>query len=120
VQTNTEVFSVTPDHAGYRIETSRVALECATLVLASGTCNIASVPAMADEMPAKLQSMTPITYKRPDDLPQGGVLIVGGSATGVQLARELQVSGRQVTLSVGEHGCYTARDIRAFKSLISK
>ena len=43
VQTNTEVFSVTPDHAGYRIETSQVALECATLVLASGTCNIASL-----------------------------------------------------------------------------
>jgi putative flavoprotein involved in K+ transport len=31
------------------------------------------------------------------------VLIVGGSATGVQLAREIQGSGRPVTLAVGEH-----------------
>src|SRR5262249_50451960 len=32
-----------------------------------------------------------------------GVLIVGASATGVQLADEIQRSGRQVTLAVGEH-----------------
>ena len=33
----------------------------------------------------------------------GGVLVVGASATGVQIADEIQRSGRPVTLAVGEH-----------------
>jgi putative flavoprotein involved in K+ transport len=116
VQTNTRVFSVTSDQGGYHIESSQGAFRCATLVLATGACNIATVPAVASEMPSDLKSMTPMTYKRPADLPDGGVLIVGGSATGVQLAREVQSSGRQVVLSVGEHvrvpRSYRGRDIK--------
>ena len=42
-------------------------------------------------------------YRTPDDLPHGGVLVVGASATGVQLAHELHASGRPVTLAVGSH-----------------
>jgi putative flavoprotein involved in K+ transport len=42
-------------------------------------------------------------YRRPDQLPVGGVLVVGASATGVQLAEEIHRSGRPVTLAVGEH-----------------
>ena len=45
----------------------------------------------------------PSRYKNPDDLPAGGVLVVGASATGVQLAQELHLSGRPVTLAVGTH-----------------
>ena len=45
-----------------------------------------------------------------------GVLVVGASATGVQLADEIQRSGRQVTLAVGEHirmpRSYRGRDIQ--------
>ena len=54
-------------------------------------------------------------YRRPDQLPEGGVLVVGASATGVQLAEEIHRSGRPVTLSVGEHvrlpRTYRGRDI---------
>jgi putative flavoprotein involved in K+ transport len=54
-------------------------------------------------------------YRRADELAQGGVLMVGASATGVQLAQEIQASGRQVTLAVGEHvrapRLYRERDI---------
>ena len=42
-------------------------------------------------------------YRNPGQLPDGGVLVVGASATGVQLADEIQRSGRPVTLAVGEH-----------------
>jgi putative flavoprotein involved in K+ transport len=42
-------------------------------------------------------------YRHPGELPDGGVLVVGASATGVQLAHEIQRSGRPVTLAVGEH-----------------
>ena len=47
--------------------------------------------------------LTPMTYRGPQALSDRGVLVVGGSATGVQLADEIQRSGRPVTLAVGEH-----------------
>ena len=54
-------------------------------------------------MPASVHALTPFDYRGPDQLPDGGVLVVGASATGVQLAWEIQRSGRPVTLAVGEH-----------------
>jgi putative flavoprotein involved in K+ transport len=42
-------------------------------------------------------------YRGPDDVAPGGVLVVGASATGVQLAAELQAAGRDVVLAVGRH-----------------
>ena len=66
-------------------------------------------------MPASIAQVTPFDYRHPDSLPDGGVLVVGGSATGVQLAAEIQQSGRPVTLSVGEHvrlpRTYRGRDV---------
>src|SRR5262249_10505344 len=54
-------------------------------------------------------------YRNPDDLADGGVLVVGASATGVQIAREICASGRPVTVAVGEHvrgpRTYRGRDI---------
>ncbi len=54
-------------------------------------------------------------YREPGQLADGGVLVVGASATGVQLADEIRRSGRAVTLSVGEHvrlpRTYRGRDI---------
>ncbi len=47
--------------------------------------------------------LTPQSYKRPADVPEGGTLVVGASASGLQIARELAGAGRQVTLAVGNH-----------------
>jgi putative flavoprotein involved in K+ transport len=56
-----------------------------------------------------------MSYRNPAALPDGGVMIVGGSASGVQLAREIRASGRRVVLAVGEHvrlpRTYRGRDI---------
>ena len=66
-------------------------------------------------MPAGISSVTPAGYRSPGELPPGGVLVVGASASGVQLADELHRSGRPVTLAVGEHvrmpRTYRGRDI---------
>jgi putative flavoprotein involved in K+ transport len=65
--------------------------------------------------PAVGAKLTPFDYRNPSGLPDGGVLVVGASATGVQLAAELVKSGRRVTLSVGEHvrlpRVYRGRDV---------
>jgi putative flavoprotein involved in K+ transport len=56
-----------------------------------------------------------LEYSNPDRLSDGGVLVVGASATGVQLAAELAQVGRKVILSVGEHvrlpRTYRGRDV---------
>jgi putative flavoprotein involved in K+ transport len=55
-------------------------------------------------------------YRNPAQLQQAGVLVVGASATGLQLAQEIQRSGRPVTLAVGEHvrlpRTYRGKDIQ--------
>ena len=88
---------------GYHVATSNGDVSCRTVVLASGACNVPSVPPLRAAVPASIQSVTPFDYRNPDHLPEGGVLVVGASATGVQLADEIHRSGRPVTLSVGEH-----------------
>ena len=63
----------------------------------------------------RVVTVTAADYRNPDRLPPGGVLVVGASASGVQIAEELQRSGRPVTLAVGEHvrvpRTYRGRDI---------
>ncbi|HEY1821609.1 MAG TPA: NAD(P)/FAD-dependent oxidoreductase, partial [Trebonia sp.] len=103
IQTHTTVTAVRAASSGYEVTTTQGVWRCATVVLASGACNVAVVPAMAEAVPRQITTMTPMTYRGPDQLPDRGVLVVGGSATGVQLAEEIQRSGRAVTLSVGEH-----------------
>ena len=115
VQAGTRVTRVAPADGGYTVETDRGAWRCRKLVLASGACNIATVPALAAGLPAGIESITPMQYRNPAQLADGGVLIVGASATGVQLAREIHASGRRTVLSVGEHvrlpRVYRGRDI---------
>ena len=73
------------------------------VVLATGACNTTSIPKAASELPAEITQLTPFGYRSPKSVPEGGVLIVGASATGLQLADELLQSGRDVTLAAGEH-----------------
>jgi putative flavoprotein involved in K+ transport len=110
------VTRVRQNEEGYELSTSQGAWRCHQLVIASGACNLASVPPMSAGLAAKVASLTPMQYRRPDLLPDGGVMIVGASASGVQLAREIQAAGRRVVLSVGEHvrmpRTYRGRDIQ--------
>jgi putative flavoprotein involved in K+ transport len=85
-------------------------------VFASGACNIAHIPKVADGVPAGIATLTPMQYRNPNQLAEGGVLVVGASATGIQLADEIHRSGRSVTLSVAEHvrapRVYRGKDIQ--------
>ena len=115
VRTGTEVVSVRPAAGGYRVVTDQGEISTRAVVLASGACNVPTVPALKHAVPDPIRQLTPFDYTGPDALPDGGVLVVGGSATGVQLAAELRRSGRPVVLSVGEHvrmpRTYRGRDV---------
>jgi putative flavoprotein involved in K+ transport len=115
VRAGTDVTSVRPLDDGYHVSTNRGDVRSRAVVLASGACNLATVPEFSAAVPASVEQLTPLGYRGPAGLPDGGVLVVGASATGVQLAAELQRSGRQVTLAVGEHvrlpRVYRKRDV---------
>jgi len=115
VRTGTSVTSVERIEGGYRIATTQGEWRCASVVLASGACNAASVPPLRSAVPSSITCVTALEYRNPTQLPDGGVLVVGASATGVQLADEIRRSGRPVTLSVGEHvrlpRTYRGRDV---------
>jgi putative flavoprotein involved in K+ transport len=115
VYTGTEVLEVSPAEGGYELRSNRGSWHCQTVVLASGAYNAAIIPACSEGVPPAVDSITASHYRGPAQLKRGGVLVVGASATGLQLAREIQQSGRPVTLSVGEHvrmpRRYRGRDI---------
>jgi putative flavoprotein involved in K+ transport len=115
VRTGVNVTSVRQAADGYHVTTSHGEIHSRTVVIASGACNRPAVPPLRDAVPASVEQLTTFGYRNPDQLPDGGVLVVGASATGVQLAAELRRSGRPVTLSVGEHvrlpRTYRGRDV---------
>jgi putative flavoprotein involved in K+ transport len=115
VRTGVNVTSVRQSGDGYHLTTSRGEIAARTVVIASGACNQPAVPALRDAVPPSIEQLTPFDYRHPAQLPDGGVLVVGASATGVQLAAELRQSGRPVILSVGEHvrlpRTYRGRDV---------
>ena len=116
VHTHAAVTRVRFTEGGYAVETSRGDWHSRVVVLASGACNLPNVPALARAVPPAVRTLTPMQYRNPGQLDDGGVLIVGASASGVQLADEIQRSGRPVTLSAGEHvrvpRHYRGRDIQ--------
>ena len=115
IRTGTTVLSVRPDADGYRVITNRGDWRCRTLVIASGASSIPLVPAVSPAVPSPIATYTPLQYRNPSQLDEGGVLVVGASASGLQLADEIHRSGRPVTLAVGEHvrmpRVYRGRDI---------
>jgi putative flavoprotein involved in K+ transport len=115
VRTGTPVTSLSRNGDDYRVETDSGSWDAAAVVIASGAFNRPRVPAVAAALPPELDQITPLGYKRPDQLAPGRVLVVGASATGIQIADELLRSGREVTVAVGEHvrmpRTYRGRDI---------
>ena len=87
----------------FEVETSTGRWTSDTVVLANGACNRAAVPKPASGLPSTVFQIHSLDYRSPEQIPDGGVLVVGSSATGLQIADELQQCGHHVTLAIGEH-----------------
>ena len=115
VRTGTTVQAVAAVPRGFEIRTSEDVIRARAVVLATGACNQPAIPRIAGAVPPWMTTVTPLAYRDPGQLPDGGVLVVGASATGVQLADEIHQSGHPVTIAVGEHvrlpRTYRGRDI---------
>lgn len=115
VRTATTVHAVRAAPQGFEIQASDDILYARAVVLATGACTLPAIPGLAGVVPHSIATLTPLTYRDPGQLPDGGVLVVGASATDAQLADQIHRSGRPVTLAVGEHvrlpRTYRGRDI---------
>lgn len=103
VRTGVSVTAVSQAPTGYVIATDAGHLLARTVVVATGQCELPAIPAMAAALPMAMRQVTPSSYRNPDALAPGGVLVVGASASGVQIAEEIHRSGRPVTLAAGRH-----------------
>ena len=115
VRPHTRVTSVRANDDGYVVATDQGDWHCRTVVLATGTTAVATLPPFAAALPSDIRTLTPTRYRNADQLEDGGVLVVGASASGTQIAEEIHRSGRPVTIAVGEHvrvpRTYRGRDI---------
>jgi putative flavoprotein involved in K+ transport len=100
VQLNRRVLAVRAGEDGYLVESEEGTFEAAQVVIATGPFQQPRVPRVAEQLDGDVVQLHSSQYRRPDDVPDGPVLIVGGGNTGYQIAEELAAT-REVHLSVG-------------------
>ncbi len=115
VYENTTVDLVEASGGGLRVVTDQRTWLARNVVVATGTENLAYLPPAASRIDPAIHQLTAGRYRGPDRVPGGGVLVVGASASGAQIAEELRRAGRPVVVSVGQHArlprSYRGRDI---------
>jgi putative flavoprotein involved in K+ transport len=110
---NVEQVSVATRPSGHRyvVVSDRGTWRTRHLVIATGPHGVPHGPIGCH--PRGVELITAQQYRNPAQLPSGGVLIVGASSSGVQIADELARAGRPVMLAVGRH----ARMPRRYRGL---
>ena len=86
---------------GFRLDTSQGPIEADRVVVCAGAFPKPHRPALAGAFPADIAVLGAEGYRSPRDVPDGPVLVVGSGQTGIQLAEELHLDGREVTLACG-------------------
>ncbi len=87
---------------GFIVETSKGNIEAKRIVAATGSFQKAIIPKIASQ-DNKVFQIHSDSYKNPEQLPEGSVLVIGTGASGVQITDELNRAGKKVFLSVGSH-----------------
>ena len=104
VRAGVEVLSAVPleNRAGFRVETTDGVIEATRIVSATGAFQHPIIPPIVGQ-DAPLHQMHSASYRNPDQLADGAVMVVGAGSSGAQIADELNKAGRKVYLSVGPH-----------------
>ena len=111
VKTRAKVTAVTEDARGGFVVTvgDDETVHARSVVVATGGANVAKVPAAAGTIDRRVEVLTTGTYRRPSQLPGGGVLVVGSAQSGGQIAEDLLDAGREVYLATGTVGRFPRR-----------
>ena len=101
VREGVEVLAVRPDGSGFTVETNEGALTAENVVVAAGAYQRPTPTPLMAAVPSGVMQMHTSQYRRPSQLPDGGVVMIGGGQSGCQIADELIDAGRQVYLAAG-------------------
>ncbi|MGE5831163.1 MAG: flavin-containing monooxygenase [Micromonosporaceae bacterium] len=115
VRPHTLVTRVERTGCGFAVHTDGATWAARSVVIATGYHSRTKVPEIAAGLAPDVVQLSAARYRVPSSLPDGGVLVVGCSSSGVQIAHELARTGRPVTVAVGDHTRlprrYRGRDI---------
>jgi putative flavoprotein involved in K+ transport len=100
VRLNSRVRALRQAGSGYQLETDDRTYHATQVVVATGPFQVPRMPEIADSLGEGVAQLHSSEYRRPSDLPQGTVLVVGGGNSGFQIADEL-ASSHQVHLAIG-------------------
>ncbi|CAN7248815.1 NAD(P)/FAD-dependent oxidoreductase [Arthrobacter sp. LjRoot78] len=101
VRTGTDVTRIAPaEHGGFSVETTEGAWRARNVVLATGGYQKPKIPALSARFPGHIVQLHTDSYRNPEQLPDGAVLIVGTGQSGGQIAEELLAVGREIHLAV--------------------
>jgi putative flavoprotein involved in K+ transport len=87
------------EDGSYRVMTSEGLYQADNVVIATGFFQQPRIPTCSRNLPAELEQLHTSEYRNPDELPAGGVLVVGAGQSGCQIAEELCRSERKVYIS---------------------
>ena len=93
----------------FRVTTDHGPIDADEVVMATGAFHVPRIPEASAGFTPRIAQVHAHAYRRPDDLPPGGVLVIGTGQTGCQLAEELHGAGRDVWLSTGRCGRHPRR-----------
>ncbi|GAA3681165.1 NAD(P)/FAD-dependent oxidoreductase [Arthrobacter ginkgonis] len=125
IRCGVEVTSVRKNigRPGFRVETSEGTIDARYVVAATGPFQRPVIPALVPDQ-AGIRQIHSSSYRNPQQLPEGPVLVVGAGSSGVQIAEEIRKSGRQVYLAVGPHDrpprAYRGRDFCWWLGVLNK
>jgi putative flavoprotein involved in K+ transport len=100
VELGSRVHSIRRRDGSYLVELADRTYTAGQVVVATGPFQVPFVPRIAEGLDSSIRQLHSSDYGRPDELPGGRVLVVGGGNTGFQIAEELARS-REVHLSIG-------------------
>ena len=103
------VRRLTASNGRFQAEADGTTFFARNVVLATGPYQQPKLPPVAESLPARIQQLHSNEYRRPEQLAEGGVLVVGTGQSGTQIAEELQRAGRDVHLSVSMCGSVPRR-----------
>jgi putative flavoprotein involved in K+ transport len=103
IEFNSRVRAVRKTQSGYDVELGDRTIQAENVVVATGPFQTPRVPVnLAEALDPVVVQMHSGDYRRPQDLPVGRVLVVGGGNSGHQIAEDLATDpDREVHLSVG-------------------
>jgi putative flavoprotein involved in K+ transport len=104
VREEVDVGHVARREDGFVVESSAGVFEARNVVIAAGAYQRPTQGALTEAVPEDVFQLHTSDYRRPDQLPDGAVLVAGSGQSGCQIAEELLQAGRTVYISCGQCG----------------